>query len=111
MQRLTIITESGTANLGMTAVTYFFRAMETDSLDSLQNITDDFKNRLESMQTDNNFGFTDEYKKSFLKLFEVGKKCLITNDWALSQDKKKFYLNVIKKCNEGKTLTEALQEI
>lgn len=109
MLRLTIVTEDKWASLGLNAIWSLKKAFGTDQMDAVQDINDNFVSTLEKMET-YPFGFTEAYKVDFLKIFtkQLGKKCLITNDWiSKSNEARAHYLmNVVKLINQGKSIEE-----
>ncbi|WP_375559116.1 hypothetical protein ACE193_15415 [Bernardetia sp. OM2101] len=69
MFKLSIVTENNFAVLGITAKTEFFRVMENEKLDTVQEIDDNFLEKIASMKTTDfsKNGFTEEFKAVFFR--------------------------------------------
>lgn len=114
MFRLSIVTENNFAVLGMIAKSEFFRVMESQELDTVQEIDDNFLERVASMKATSisKDGFTEEFKASFLEMLkeEKGKKCFLTHSWLTKREDKdtQMYMKIVSFLNQGKTLQEAI---
>jgi hypothetical protein len=117
---MSVITSNNYAGLGMNGVQSFFKAIDPlntsdkDGFDTIHTIDDAFLEKIKSMET-YEFGFSDMFKETFVKLIEQkkGEKLMITNDWLISwEDKRSQYLmNVVKALNEGLELQEAIDKV
>lgn len=114
MLRLSIVTEENWASLGINGVMSLMKVMKTTEFDSIQSIDANFIEKLQRMET-YPFGFTDDYKVEFMKLFtnQLGKKCLITSERVSrsNQARAQKHMDVIKLINQGFSLEEAQAEI
>ena len=82
MFKISIITESNFAVLGINGISSFIGQFGEVENEQVFDITEDFIEKLYKMKT-HEYGFTAEYKVKFIKLFEeqIGRKCLISSKW------------------------------
>lgn len=113
MLKMSIVTEPTILSLGVNGIQSFFLAFGVNEIDTLQKIDDTFLDKCEQMPV-YPFGFTIAYKCQFLDILysQRDKFCLVVPEFLTGvSDKSKFLTAILRHCNNGSSIAEALQKL